>query len=97
MVQGPAGAALLLVRDAHLAGDQEPAPRRARIDLVPRQQVGMAGEELLEIDLGAIYQKETGGLRHLRELPGGVEQEDSSRHGVGFQWSLLEHARPWAG
>ena len=79
MVQGPAGAALLLVRDAYFAGDQEPAARRAGIDLVPRQQVGMAGEELLEIQLCG-----EGGLRHLRELPGGVEQEDSSRHGVDF-------------
>lgn len=79
VVQGPAGASLLLVRDAHFAGDQEPAPRRARIDLVPRQQVGMPGEELLEIQF-----RGEGGLRHLRQLPGGVEQEDSSRHGLDF-------------
>lgn len=66
VVQGPAGAALLLVRDAYFAGDQEPAARRARVDLVPRQQVGVAGEELLEIQFCAIYRKETGGFRHLR-------------------------------
>lgn len=86
VVQGPAGAALLLVRDAHLAGDQEPASRRAGIDRVPRQQVGMAGEELLEINFSG-----EGGFRHLRQIPGGVEQEDSSRHRLGFQLSLLEH------
>lgn len=91
VVQGPAGAALLLVRDTHFAGDQEPAARRAGIDLVPREQVGMAGEEVLEIKLCALYRKKTGGFRHLRELPGGVKQEDSSRHWIGFQWSLLEH------
>jgi hypothetical protein len=43
----------------------------------------MAGEELLEINFSG-----EGGLRHLRELPIGVEQEDSSRHGLDFSRSL---------
>ena len=94
MVQGPAGSSLVLVRNADFLGNQEPSPRRSRIDLVPRQQVGMAGEELLEIDLGAIFPAIGGGLHHLRELPGGVEQEDSSKHWIGFQSLLSDHPRP---
>lgn len=40
VVQGPAGSSLLLVRDADLSGDEEPAARRARIDLVSGEQAG---------------------------------------------------------
>lgn len=86
MVHGPPGSGLFLVRDAYFPGDQEPAARRSRIDLVAREETRMFSEQLLKIEL-----RREGGLRHLREFPSGTEQEDSSAHQFRFQLSLLDH------
>jgi len=75
VIEGPARAALLLVRHPDLARHEEPAPGLAGVDLVARQEARMAGQEQLEIDFGGERR-----LGHLRELPVSVEEKDPSGH-----------------
>jgi hypothetical protein len=75
MVDRPAAACVLVVRDRRLAADQQPAARRVPRVLVPRQQTRKLLDQLLQHLLGLVR-----GLDHLHKLVIATQEKDSTAH-----------------